>query len=220
MFGQIFTCSCGIIVVRKGTAANNNYFNSPAEPDGKEDKMKSVGKLSVVEMVEGVKYPTVELGRCKSSICPCCGKAIAKHDFAVAVHDGTKRTTGYKRVVGVGCNPAEPEHPEWCDTLALKWRLGSKNREETRALIMRATENYPGRKVEFDDKKNYCTLTLYKDEMQGCQQIGKLPAVLHLETRQIKMSINGSEWEPYDSEKVTNVLTIAVGYRGQKVYGI
>ena len=85
---------------------------------------------------------------------------------------------------------------------------------------MRATENYPGRKVEFDDKKNYCTLTLYKDEMQGCQQIGKLPAVLHLETRHIKMSINGSEWEPYDSEKVTNVLTIAVGYRGQKVYGI
>ena len=182
--------------------------------------MRAIGKLSVIEMIEGVKYPVSDLGRCKSSICPCCGKAIAKHDFAVAVHDGTKRTTGYKRVVGVGCNPAEPEHPEWCDTLALKWRLGSKNREETRALIMRATENYPGRKVEFDDKKNYCTLTLYKDEMQGCQQIGKLPAVLHLETRHIKMSINGSEWEPYDSEKVTNVLTIAVGYRGQKVYGI
>lgn len=64
--------------------------------------MKAIGKLSVIEMAEGVKYPVAELGRCKSSVCPCCGKAIAKHDFAVAVHDGSKRTTGFKRVVGVG----------------------------------------------------------------------------------------------------------------------
>lgn len=177
-------------------------------------------KLSVIEMTEGIKYPVAMLGRCKCTVCACCGKPISAHTWAVAVHDPSRNTTGYKRVVGVGCEPDEPETPEFCDTLALKWRLGSKNREETRAMIMRATEHYVGRKVEFDEKKNYCTLTLYKDEFAGCQQFGKLPAVLHLETRQLKMSICGDDWEPYDSEKVTNVLGSELGYRGHHAYGI
>ena len=181
--------------------------------------MKAVGKLSVIEMTEGVKYPVSDLGRCKSSICPCCGKAIAKHDFAVAVHDPTKRTTGYKRVVGVGCNPDTAENPNNCDTLALKWRLARQNPDELRASLMRATQNYTGRTVEIDKKNKYVTVTLYKSDDEGCQKLGKLAYTIALANKDVKMSINGDDWEPYDSAKVTDMLGVA-GYRGQKVYGI
>ena len=181
--------------------------------------MKAIGKLSVIDMVEGVKYPVSELGRCKSSVCPCCGKAIAKHDFAVAVHDGSKRTTGFKCVVGVGCEPDAPKAPEQCETLALKWRLSRQNPDELKASIMRATANYTGRTVDIDKKNKYVTVTLFKSENEGCQKLGKLAYTISQYDKNVKMSINGSDWEPYDSAKVTDMLGVA-GYRGEKVYGV
>ena len=179
--------------------------------------MKAIGKLSVIEMVEGVKYPVSALGRCKSSKCPCCGKAIAKHDFAVAIHDPTKRTTGFKRVVGVGCKPDTANTPQECDTLALKWRIARQNPDELRASLMRATQNYTGRDVNIH--AGYVTVTLYKGEDEGCQKLGKLAYTIALANKDVKMSINGDEWEPYDSAKVTDTLGVA-GYRGEKVYGV
>lgn len=181
--------------------------------------MKAIGKISVIEMVEGKKYSASELGRCRLSVCPCCGKAIAKHDFAVAIHDPTKRTTGFKRVVGVGCEPDAPKAPDACETLALKWRLARQNPDELRASLMRATQNYTGRTIEIDKKNKYVTVTLYKGEDEGCQKLGKLAYTIALANKDVKMSINGSEWEPYDSVKVTDMLGVA-GYRGQKVYGV
>lgn len=181
--------------------------------------MKAIGKMSVIEMQEGVKYPVDMLGRCKSSTCPCCGKLIAKHDFAVAIHDPTKRTTGFKRVVGVGCEPDAAKNPEKCDTLALKWRLARQNPDELRASLMRAMQNYTGRTIDIDTRNKYVTVTLFKSENEGCQKLGKLAYTIALANKDVKMSICGSEWEPYDSAKVTDMLGVA-GYRGEKVYGV
>ena len=175
-------------------------------------------KLSVIEMQEGVKYPVNALGRCKSTICACCGKPIAKHDFAVAVHDPSRNTTGYKRVVGIGCHPDTATAPKDCDTLALKWRVGAQNPDELRASLMRATALYPGRDVNIH--AGYVTATLYKPENDGCQRLGKLAYTLSRYSKAVKMSINGDDWEPFDSEKITNELGSTLGYRGNHAYGI
>lgn len=177
-------------------------------------------KLSVIEMVEGVKYPVDALGRCKCTVCACCGKPISAHAWAVAVHDPSRNTTGYKRVVGVGCEPDAPKAPGDCDTLALKWRLANHNPDEMRATLMRATQNYTGRTVDIDKRNKYVTVTLFKSENEGCQKLGKLAYTLAQYDKAMKMSINGSEWEPFDSEKITNMLGSELGYRGNHAYGI
>ena len=174
--------------------------------------------LSVIEMTEGRKYNTADLGRCRFTKCACCGKPIAKHDFAVAVHDPSRNTTGYKRVVGIGCKPDTADTPKDCDTLALKWRVGAQNPDELRASLMRATEKYPGRDVNIH--AGYVTVTLYKPENDGCQRLGKLAYTLSQYDKNVKMSICGDDWEPYDSEKVTNELGSTLGYRGHHAYGI
>lgn len=177
-------------------------------------------KLSVIEMVEGVKYSVADLGRCKCTVCACCGKPISAHTWAVAVHDPSRNTTGYKRVVGIGCEPKEADVPKECDTLALKWRLANHNPDEMRATLMRATQNYTGRTVDIDKRNKYVTVTLYKGEDEGCQKLGKIAYTLSQYDKAVKMSINGDDWEPYDSEKVTNVLGSTLGYRGHHAYGI
>lgn len=176
-------------------------------------------KLSVIAMTEGVKYPVAMLGRCKSTICACCGKSIAKHDFAVAVHDPSRNTTGYKRVVGIGCHPDTADAPKECDTLALRWSIRhDQNPDDLKASLMRATEKYPGRNIKIH--QSYVTVTLYKPEGDGCQRLGKLAYTLSRYSKTVKMSICGDDWEPYDSEKVTDVLGSTLGYRGHHAYGI
>lgn len=166
-------------------------------------------KLSVIELEIGTVYPVDAL------VCACCGKLIKAHTKAVCVYDPTKGTTGFKRVVGVGCKPDAPVEPDACDSVAIRFN-GGKLTPAMRGLVMRATQNYPGRKVEF--MAPYTVITLYKDEFQGCQQLAKLPAALHLSPKAMEMSINNSEWMPYDSARVTDVL--GVGYAGHKAYNI
>lgn len=84
---------------------------------------------------------------------------------------------------------------------------------------MRATQNYTGRTVDIDKKNKYVIVTLYKDEDEGCQKLGKLAYTIALAHKDVQMSICGDYWEPYDSAKVTDILGIA-GYRGEKVYGV
>lgn len=175
-------------------------------------------KLSVIEMVEGKKYSVTDLGSCKCTVCACCGKPISAHTWAVAVHDPSRNTTGYKRVVGIGCKPDTADAPKDCDTLALKWRTARENPAELRASLMRATEKYPGRDIKIH--QSYVTVTLYKPENDGCQRLGKLAYTLAQYDKDVKMSINGSEWEPFDSEKITNELGSTLGYRGNHAYGI
>lgn len=174
--------------------------------------------LSVIEMTEGRKYNTADLGRCRFTKCACCGKPIAGHVWAVAVHDPSRNTTGYKRVVGVGCKPKTADMPDECATLALKWRTARENPAELRASLMRATEKYPGRDVNIH--AGYVTVTLYKPENDGCQRLGKLAYTISQYDKDMKMSINGGEWEPFDSEKITNELGSTLGYRGNHAYGI
>lgn len=174
--------------------------------------------LSVIEMTEGRKYNTADLGRCRFTKCACCGKPISAHTWAVAVHDPSRNTTGYKRVVGIGCKPDTADAPKECDTVALKWRTARDNPAELRASLMRATEKYPGRDVNIH--AGYVTVTLYKPENDGCQRLGKLAYTISQYDKDMKMSINGGEWEPFDSEKITNELGSTLGYRGNHAYGI
>lgn len=177
-------------------------------------------KLSVIEMQEGVKYSVNALGRCKCTVCACCNKPISAHTWAVAVHDPSRNTTGYKRVVGIGCHPDTADAPKECDTLALRWSIRhDQNPDDLKASLMRATEKYQGRDVNIH--AGYVTVTLYKPEGDGCQRLGKLAYTLsRYAGKDVKMSICGDDFEPYDSEKVTNVLGSTLGYRGHHAYGI
>lgn len=179
--------------------------------------MKSA-KLRVIDMALGYTYNVSDLGRCASSKCPCCGKAIKAHERVVCVPAPDKGAQGCKTIVGLDCEPEIGKHPEWDDTLEIRYTVFGRNKNYARGALMYATRNYASR--EIDETADGFILTLYKDELAGCQQFGKLPACIGAKQvfKPVAMSINGNDWQEYDSAVVTD--TLGFEYRGLKKYGV
>lgn len=173
--------------------------------------------LTVAQTVTGWTYaPFCFGGKALTGVCPCCGKTIGEHDTLVSVDAGSKQATGGKCLVGVGCKPT-CDDTTGMDKVVLEYRRRNKSPEYERGLIMMATRNYPAREVKMHSR--YIKITLYKAQGQGCQQLGKLPAALHLAQADMKISFDGGKtFKKYDSAEVTDRL--GTGYKGRKAYGI
>lgn len=175
--------------------------------------MKKNNKLSVADTIVGNVYLTSALGRCASSECPCCKRALKAHDTVVCVPCSSVPTG--RALVGVGC------HPEVSDLsghkVELKWRTSSVNPALTRGMIMRATAKYASRDVSVH--AGYVTVTLWVPDGKGAQQVAKLPATVGVARETIRMRVDDAEWESYDSARITELVGKTGKYQGTKAYG-
>ena len=182
--------------------------------------MKAVGKLSVIEMIEGVKYPVSDLGRCRLSICPVCGKVIATHKEVRCVNAPDKGAQGCKSIVGVGCTPTVDAAS--VDGLnVIEFRVNLKNGDASLANLLYATRNQPREYTAFRDSKghfikNAGTLRVYVDK---CNAIAKLASAIARYASVKAQRINNGEWTAVDSATWTEEMGCGI-YKGFKVYGI
>ena len=166
-------------------------------------------------------------GKTSGSKCQCCGKALGKHDWVRVVPCRERPNTGYKTLLGVGC-----ERPD-VDAVVkagakLELKVGFKADADvalgglTTTLTKAPFTFSPVRDPETGKFTGNGILTVYCQNCKAIGKLGKMLSELGIESRKQRMTnANGesTDWEDVDSTTWAPYMGCGF-YHGNKVYGV